>query len=302
LKEIEPKGQLDFLDDSFLAFVWDYLISLGNLKEVFRYTNNRLSKREKRAYLDSHEGLVPTSLLQNVFEYTKDWIADYVRINHRGRTERVSEVSYHPRYGWIVVSDRGGKSFIGRLSLALTDVCDFSIGHRTYFSSDWLLYGSGEITIGSYTSIGPDLEFRIQSGHDMQYPCISNLELEERSKDDLNLRLDIDPLFCENESRVVIGNDVWIGRNVVICADVEIQDGSVIGERSLVLKGTKTEPYAIYAGIPAKKVGCRFPEPVVAELLEIQWWNWTTEKIRENEKLFSTNLCETGQMPKTLVR
>lgn len=78
-----------------------------------------------------------------------------------------------------------------------------------------------------------------------------------------------------------IGNDVWIGASVSILQGVKIGDGAVVGACSLITKDI--EPYAIYAGTPAKKIGSRFDEETVAKLLDEKWWNkgeaWITDNI-----------------------
>ena len=54
-----------------------------------------------------------------------------------------------------------------------------------------------------------------------------------------------------------IGDDVWIGYGAIIMSGVNIANGSIIAAGSVVTKDT--EPYSIYAGIPAKKIKDRFP-------------------------------------------
>lgn len=53
-----------------------------------------------------------------------------------------------------------------------------------------------------------------------------------------------------------IGNDVWIGYGAIIMSGVTIADGSIIAAGSIVTHDT--EPYTIYAGVPAKKIKNRF--------------------------------------------
>ena len=53
-----------------------------------------------------------------------------------------------------------------------------------------------------------------------------------------------------------IGNDVWIGFGAIIMSGVHIADGSIIAAGSVVTHDT--EPYSIYAGVPAKKIRDRF--------------------------------------------
>jgi virginiamycin A acetyltransferase len=79
------------------------------------------------------------------------------------------------------------------------------------------------------------------------------------------------------KGNIEIGNDVWIGYKAVIMAGVKIGDGAIIGAYSVVTKDV--EPYAIVGGNPAREIRKRFPEEVIRELLEIQWWNWDKEKL-----------------------
>lgn len=54
-------------------------------------------------------------------------------------------------------------------------------------------------------------------------------------------------------SPITIGNDVWIGANVIITRGARIDDGCVIGAKSLVRKG-HYQKNSICVGIPAKVI------------------------------------------------
>ena len=82
----------------------------------------------------------------------------------------------------------------------------------------------------------------------------------------------------DNKGDIIIGNDVWIGYDAVIMAGVTIGDGAIIGTRAVVTKDV--EPYSIVGGVPAKEIRKRFAPDVIKRLLELQWWNWPDEKIR----------------------
>ena len=84
----------------------------------------------------------------------------------------------------------------------------------------------------------------------------------------------------DNKGDIIIGNDVWIGYDAVIMAGVHIGDGAIIGTRAVVTKDV--EPYSIVGGVPAKGIRKRFAPDVVAKLLELKWWNWPSEKIKNN--------------------
>jgi len=84
----------------------------------------------------------------------------------------------------------------------------------------------------------------------------------------------------DNKGDIVVGNDVWIGYEAVVLAGVTIGDGAVIGTRAVVTKDVP--PYTIVGGVPAQPIKKRFPDKVVADLLEIRWWDWPREKIARN--------------------
>ncbi len=93
-----------------------------------------------------------------------------------------------------------------------------------------------------------------------------------------------------NKGNVVVGNDVWIGYNATIMAGVTIGDGAIIAANTTVVKNV--EPYTIVGGNPAKIIRKRFSETHIKLLLEIQWWNWSIEKITENVQLLTSTTVE----------
>ncbi|OCG03259.1 hypothetical protein A9G12_08125 [Gilliamella sp. wkB112] len=82
-----------------------------------------------------------------------------------------------------------------------------------------------------------------------------------------------------------IGNDVWIGANVVIITGVSIGDGAIIGASSVVTRDIP--PYAIVAGIPAKIIRYRFNENIINKLLKLKWWDSEYHFHHKNEIDFS---------------
>lgn len=72
---------------------------------------------------------------------------------------------------------------------------------------------------------------------------------------------------------------------------VKIGDGAVVGSCSVVTKDVP--PYAIVAGNPAKVVKYRFTEEQIEKLLQIKWWDWEEQKIKDYAmKLWSPNVDE----------
>jgi acetyltransferase-like isoleucine patch superfamily enzyme len=87
------------------------------------------------------------------------------------------------------------------------------------------------------------------------------------------------PCGLKLKGDVVIGNDVWIGQDAMIMSGVRIGDGAVIGARSVVR--TDVPPYAVAAGNPARVTGFRFDKETIRQLIDIAWWDWPIEKIKE---------------------
>lgn len=115
-----------------------------------------------------------------------------------------------------------------------------TIGDNFSINPYSILYGHGGLTIGD--------NVRIAAG------CVvipANHAIEDRSR----------PIRLQGLSKVGIriGDDVWIGANVTVLDGASIAKGCVIAAGS-VLRG-ETEPYGIYAGVPARKIRFRQSDP-----------------------------------------
>lgn len=86
---------------------------------------------------------------------------------------------------------------------------------------------------------------------------------------------------------IVIGNDVWIGRESVIMPGIKIGDGCIIAAYSVVTKDVP--PYSVVGGNPAKFIRKRFNSELIGILLELKWWDFEAEKLVTLLPL----LCET---------
>ena len=87
-----------------------------------------------------------------------------------------------------------------------------------------------------------------------------------------------------SKGEIVVGNDVWVGRNALILSGVKIGNGAVVAAGAVVTK--EVAPYAVVGGVPAKFIKFRFRTDQIAALEKIQWWTWPIEKVRENLDLF----------------
>jgi acetyltransferase-like isoleucine patch superfamily enzyme len=152
------------------------------------------------------------------------------------------------------------------------------VGKNTFYNSKINFAGTGNVRIGNYCAIGPNLTI-ISSNHNYNFPAMQ-----------IKMYKNFFNEAPENliKSPICIGNDVWIGNDVIILSGVNVGDGACVGAGSVVTKDIP--PYAIAVGVPARTVKYRFSEEVIEYLLKIRWWHWDDDKIKRNKSFFMTNL------------
>ena len=202
------------------------------------------------------------------------------------------EIYYHKQFGWTLASNLNStttnemKIFMGKVSF----VGDTKIimGKRSYISGHRLIRGGGKLVVGSFSSLAEGLKiYTMSDKHPMNHAAMVNLKGNHRVVED-GFSMEIQYTEIDNfNNEVIIGSDVWVGRNVSLKSDVKIGIGCVIGEGSLISKDCK--PYGVYAGYPAKLIRYRFSEEIIEQLLEIEWWNWDMKKILKNKLFFATD-------------
>lgn len=76
---------------------------------------------------------------------------------------------------------------------------------------------------------------------------------------------------------IIVGNDVWIGRESRIMPGVKIGDGSIVDAYSVVTKDVP--PYSVIGGNPARLIKRRFEDDLIKMLLKLRWWDFDAEKL-----------------------
>ena len=133
------------------------------------------------------------------------------------------------------------------------------IGNYNYFGEHVSVTAA---KIGNYCSIAPNVTIG-PGEHD-----VSNVSTCVRAMEKAGVHMDLEKGEC------VVGNDVWIGANVVVLRNVKIGDGAVLAAGAIVNKDVP--PYAIVGGVPAKIIKYRFdPESIK----QIRWSRWYLKNI-----------------------
>lgn len=112
--------------------------------------------------------------------------------------------------------------------------CDYGfnieIGENFYSNHNLVILDANKVTFGDNVQIGPNCGF-YTSGHPLDYKTRKKLEFAKPIK---------------------IGNNVWIGGNVVVLPGVTIGDNTVIGAGSVVTKDIRSNMLAV--GNPCKVI------------------------------------------------
>lgn len=85
--------------------------------------------------------------------------------------------------------------------------------------------------------------------------------------------------FQPDTRDTVIGNDVWIGVNALICPGAVVGNGVIIGAGAVV-RGTVPD-YAIVSGNPATVARLRLPQADIARMQALRWWDWPADQIAQ---------------------
>lgn len=108
------------------------------------------------------------------------------------------------------------------------------IGKNVHINQGCLIDARGEIQIKNNVSIGHKVNL-ITGSHDIK-----------------------DPKFSAIFKPIIIEENCFIGSVVTILQGVTVKEGCIICAGALLTKDT--EPFSIYAGIPAKKIGDRIKD------------------------------------------
>lgn len=273
-------------EESLNNFLWDIFIRSFDCRNDLYEDVSVLNSDEKTRLIQSHFKNI--DIWKKIYDKRLSFIKKNIHLINNDQLLDAEEVVSHPKAGWVI-SNGDVRAFLGKASYNLN--VKVNIGNHTYFSGPGSVRGDGLLQIGSYSCVAEGCYISVASDHHpTDYTSLYGF-FHKNNFRMRHLKLDVPKNYTDygkGRNCVTIGSDVWIGRNVRVFNDVNIADGCVIAERSLVKKDC--EPYGIYAGIPAKLIRYRFPKQIIQQLLEISWWNWSLAKIQRNADFFATDL------------
>ena len=176
-----------------------------------------------------------------------------------------------------VVKKEGGLAYSSTARAIFKKKYNVEIGYGSYGCFDYSQLRPN-IKIGNYCSFGPG--FRIfRANHKMElfttHPATYGALGSKKSISNLE------------QKPLLIGNDVWIGANVIILPGCEkIGDGACIGAGSIVTKNVP--PYTICAGNPCTEIRKRFNEQTISLLQESKWWELELSQLEEKMEFFQS--------------
>lgn len=191
-------------------------------------------------YLDSSNGFEKTGF----FEFMKDYHnAPYFYKAMEGRVPHI----------WRLSNPHNQTNLV-KLGL-IPSLRKIKVGRRTYGDLMVLDFGHEDerLTIGSFVSIAENVRFILGGNHPHEGFSTYPFTFSYHGK-----------LEAQTKGPISIGDDVWIGYDVLILSGITVGQGAVIAAGSVVTKNVP--PYSVVGGNPAKVIKYRF-EPEVVEKL-----------------------------------
>lgn len=175
-----------------------------------------------------------------------------------------------------------GNNYVGNFS----HIHSSTIGHMTYIGSNSSILHT---KIGAFCSISSNV--RIIGGEHPTSKWVSTHPAFYNSRNVCGKSYIQSVKFqelkyadSEDKYLVVIGNDVWVGANVLILNGVTIGDGAVIACGAVVTKDV--EPYSVVGGVPAREIKKRFTDADILFLHDHPFWLQSDAWLEEHADRF----------------
>nr|WP_319502288.1 acyltransferase [uncultured Draconibacterium sp.] len=129
-------------------------------------------------------------------------------------------------------------------------ICPFD--PNTKIENNIYISDGKELKIGNYCRINEDvfLQGSVQIGNFVM--IAPNVTIHSSTHNYENTEIPMVKQGLSDNKKVIIEDDVWIGRNVVILPGLRIGQGSIVAANAVVNKNV--EPYSVIGGVPAKLI------------------------------------------------
>ena len=153
---------------------------------------------------------------------------------------------------WHLFCKKMGNHVYIMKNCQLMSPAGIKIGNHVNIGRYSILSGYSDLVIGNYVMIGPNCNI-LTANHGF-----SGWEESMIAQ----------PVKC---GPVIIGDDVWLGANVVVLPNVRIGRGAIVGANAVVTKDV--EAYSIVGGVPAKLIRYRFSEEEIEKAKAVTFKN-----------------------------
>lgn len=150
-----------------------------------------------------------------------------------------------------------------------------TLGEGTYVNNALVYrWSDAPLVIGRYCAISYGVKFIMDDGKHYT-ECVSSYPFKNRTP---------------QKGGITIGNDVWIGMNVIILNGVTIGNGVTVAAGAVVT--TDVPDYCMVGGVPAKIIKHKCTEEEKSVMNEISWWNWSKDSIDANQADFNLPISD----------
>lgn len=256
---------------------------LGLLKQYRDKISGKTFNDEKRKLLLNHilpyyfsgaHDFVRSDILKDLFDYRDD-IYFYKAL----QSFKISEyINAHEALGEIDLEllwrflNSDNKARLGRV-----DCIDrVHIGKHTYGVINMSCWATEVefLKIGCYVSIADNVEFVLGGNHYSKGLTTYPVKVHFLGA----------PVEAESKGPIIVSDDVWIGKNVIIHSGVKIGQGAIIASGSVVVKDVM--PYSVVGGNPARHIKYRFDdENIRSALLKIDFSALEKDFLIKNENI-----------------
>lgn len=266
----------------------------------------RLQRKKFILFPFGKQGMLTKKILNEVFGIHEEYIIDNYLYKINPKIKGLSYLSQIDCKQYVILITSDNEELYGELRKQVRQYADdnnivdifekeqidknttfhqevsFNVPHGKYTYSETLKNNRYVERVGAFCSINDSVD--VVANHAIDYisthPFLSCEDDWERHEGELCYFSGIKPKGKPYKAqKVIIGNDVWLGKNVIITNGAKIGNGVIAGAGAVITKDVPD--YAVVVGVPARIIRYRYTQEQIDKLNKIAWWDWPDEKIRK---------------------